>query len=134
MMETRTWKAASLLLLAALFGGAVGSAVTARLADPGHRDHGRRGHGSEWYVSLLTRELDLSSAQQDSVRSLLARRRQGMDSLYALIRPSMEQIRDSIRADVRALLTPAQQERYRALSARLDARRQEAKKRDSTNP
>lgn len=133
-METRTWKAASLLLLAALFGGAVGSAVTARLADRGPRDHGRRGHGSEWYVGLLTKELDLTSAQQDSVRGLLARRRQGMDSLYALIRPRMEEIRDSIRADVRALLTPAQQERYLALSARLDARRQEKKRRDSTNP
>jgi Spy/CpxP family protein refolding chaperone len=132
-METRTWKAASLLLLAALFGGAVGSVVTARLADRGPHDHGRRGHGSAWYVGLLTRELDLTSAQQDSVRSLLVRRRQGMDSLYALIQPGMEQIRDSIRADVRALLTPVQRERFLALSARLDARRREMKQRDSTN-
>jgi hypothetical protein len=132
-METRTWKAASLLLLAALFGGAVGSGVTARLADRGTRDHGRRGHGSEWYVNLLTRELDLTSAQQDSVRGLLARRRQGMDSLYALIRPRMDQIRDSIRADVRALLTQVQRERFQALTARLDARRRETKQRDSAN-
>jgi hypothetical protein len=57
-----------------------------------------------------------------------------MDSLYALIRPRMEDIRDSIRADVRALLTAAQQERFLALSARLDARRQEQNRRDTTNP
>jgi hypothetical protein len=56
-----------------------------------------------------------------------------MDSLYALIQPGMEQIRDSIRADVRALLTPVQRERFLALSARLDARRREMKQRDSTN-
>lgn len=132
-METKTWKAASLLLLAALLGGAIGSVVTARTLGRGQLEHGRRGHGSEWYVDLLTRELDLTPPQQDSVRALLGRRRQGMDSLYALIRPSMEEIRDSIRADVRQMLTPSQQERFTALTARLDARRREMKQRDSTN-
>lgn len=132
-METRTWKAASLLLLAALFGGAVGSAVTARSLDPEHSGPGRRGHGSEWYVELLTRELGLTNVQQDSVRALLGRRRQGMDSLYALIRPSMDRIRDSIRADVREMLTPDQRDRYAALTDRLDARRREQKQRDSLN-
>ncbi len=131
-METRTWKAASLLLLSALLGGAVGSVVTARTLDRDRQDHDRRSHGSEWYVDLLARELDLTTSQQDSVRALLGRRRQGMDSLHALIRPRMDEIRDSIRADVRALLTPSQQAAYAELTARLDARRRQMKDRDPT--
>ena len=132
-MHTSTWKAAILLLLAALCGGAVGSLVTARVV--GNRLTGPEGpgHGAEWYVDMLTRELDLTRAQRDSVRAVLRRRRGPLDSVMATLRPDMDRMRDSIRGDIRTLLTPTQQARFSEVTARLDARRRNSMKRDSTD-
>lgn len=118
---TSTWKAALLLGLAALAGGAVGSAATLRLT---RGDHGDRGRGYTWYVDLLTRELKLTAPQQDSVRAILARRDGAMDSLWAEMRPRIDAARNAIRAEIATQLTPAQQEQYHQLTARLDAERQ----------
>ena len=104
-MQTGTWKAVILLLLAAALGGAVGSIVTARTMEHHHDRNGGPGRGSEWYVNLLSKELDLSRPQQDSVRAVLRLHRGQMDSLWATLGPQMEQMRQAIRADVRALLT-----------------------------
>lgn len=132
-MQTGTWKAVMLLLLAALVGGAIGSAATARVVGHRHQSSGGPGRHSEWYVDMLRRELDLTPGQQDSVRTILRHRRAVMDSMWAALRPRMELMRDSIRADVRAILTPAQQGRFAEVTARFDARRRETMKRDSTN-
>ena len=129
--RTGTWKAATLLLLAAVAGGAIGSAVTARVS--GHRSGGGPGHhGRDWYVDLLHRELELTAAQRDSVRLVLSRHRSAMDSMWAELRPRMDARRDAIRADIATLLTPEQRARYTELTARLDAERREKSKRDST--
>ncbi|MFN8646809.1 MAG: hypothetical protein U0104_08605 [Gemmatimonadales bacterium] len=130
--RTETWKAMVLLLLAALAGAAVGSVVTSRMHGE-HRD-GARGHrGSDWYVELLDRELQLTPGQRDSVVQVLARHRGAMDSLWADVGVRMDAMRQAIRADVRTVLTPAQRERYAALTARLDAERRDSTSRDSTN-
>jgi Spy/CpxP family protein refolding chaperone len=131
-MQTSTWKAVFLLILAALLGGLLGSAATAWTLDRAGRDHGRSRHGSDWYVKLLSRELDLTGTQRDSVRAILKRHRRGMDSLYATLRPGMEERRNAIRADIRTMLTDSQQARYAELSARLDARRREKLQQDTT--
>jgi hypothetical protein len=130
-MQTSTWKAVVLLLLAAALGGALGSAITARALEHSHGSRGGPGRGSDWYVDLLTRELDLTRPQQDSVRAVLRRRRGQMDSLWATLGPPMEQMREAIRSDVRTLLTPEQQSRFAKLTARLDAQRREKMKQDS---
>ena len=125
-----TWKAVVLLLLAALAGAAVGSVVTSRMHGQ-HRD-GAHGHrGSDWYVELLDRELQLTPGQRDSVRQVLAHHRGAMDSLWADVGVRMDAMRQAIRADVRTVLTPAQRERYAALTARLDAERRDSTSRDS---
>ena len=132
-MQTGTWKAVMLLLLAALLGGAIGSAATAGVLGHRHEPHGGPGRNTEWYVDLLRRELDLTHDQQDSVRAILRHRRAEMDSIWAALGPRMERMRDSIRADVHAMLTPEQQGRFAEVTARLDARRREAMNRDSTH-
>ncbi|MBK6423542.1 MAG: periplasmic heavy metal sensor [Gemmatimonadetes bacterium] len=131
-MRTDTWKAVVLLLLATFAGAAVGSVVTSRMHGE-HRD-GAHGHrGSDWYMDLLKAELQLTAAQQDSVRQVLDHHRGAMDSLWADVGARMDAMRQAIRADVRTLLTPAQRERYAALTARLDAERRDSTSRDSTN-
>ncbi|HXW96702.1 MAG TPA: periplasmic heavy metal sensor [Gemmatimonadales bacterium] len=133
-MRTSTWKAMMLLIIAALLGGAVGSVVTARVIEHGQGPPDRPGGGSsEWYVTLLTRELDLSARQQDSVRTILKRHRRGMDSLWATLDPQMQLMREGIRAEVRTLLSPAQVARYAEVTAELDAQRKQKANQDSTN-
>jgi hypothetical protein len=129
-MQTGTWKAVLLLLLAAIFGGAVGSLATANVMrhGPGQQDNG---HGSAWYVDLLKRELKLTPAQQDSVRSVLRRHRGEMDSLWGALGPPMERMREAIRADIRLQLTAEQQARFTEVTTQLDARRRDRMKQDS---
>lgn len=122
-----------MLLLAALAGAAGGSIITARLHSherPGSNSH----HGSDWYVELLEDELDLTEVQEDSLRAVLSRHRQKIDAMYAELGPRMDAMRDTIRADVRRLLTPEQQQRYQAVTARLDRERQDKNQRDSVTP
>ena len=67
------------------------------------------------------------------MRQVLDHHRGAMDSLWADVGARMDAMRQAIRADVRTLLTPAQRERYAALTARLDAERRDSTSRDSTN-
>lgn len=130
-MRSSTWKAGLLLGLAALAGGAAGSALTVR-GMHGHRGYGGGSrHGGDWYVELLDRELKLNDAQRDSVRAILGRHRGDLDSIWGKLNTRVEQMRDTIRAEVRAQLNADQLVRYREVTARLDAERRTMKK-DST--
>jgi hypothetical protein len=125
-----TWKAVGMLLLAALVGGAIGAAAMVGVRGRRHED-GRRG-GSGWYVEMLARELTLTEEQKVSVQQVLTRHRAGMDSIWAEMAPRMKAWRESVRADVRAHLTPEQQTHYAELTARLDAERERRETADST--
>ena len=132
-MRPDTLKATVLLLLAALAGAAGGSIITSQLHShdrPGSHSH----HGSDWYIELLEDELELTEVQEDSIRAVLSRHRQKIDAMYAELGPRMDAMRDTIRADVRRLLTPEQQQRYQAVTARLDRERQDKNQRDSVTP
>ncbi len=130
-MTSSTWKAGLLLGLAAIAGGAVGSALTVRAMHERHGPGGQR-RGADWYVELLDRELKLTDVQRDSVRAILHRHRGDMDSIWGAVNTRLDQMRDTIRAEVRVQLTPEQLTRYSDVTARLDAERREMKK-DSTD-
>jgi len=119
-----------MLLLAALLGGVVGSVATIGIHGRRHQD-GRR-PGSDWYVEMLTRELNLSPAQRDTVRDVLERHRPGMDSIWADVTPRMKTWREGLRAEIRTHLTPEQQQRYTELTTQHDAERHERSNTDST--
>lgn len=119
-MQTGTWKAVSLLALAAIAGGVVGSVITLGINKGNHESHG---HGSTWYIELLDRELKLNPAQRDSVRAILDRRQGSMDSILAEMRPRIEAARGVIRNEISGQLTTEQQKLYVELTARLDAER-----------
>lgn len=127
-MQTGTWKAVGMLALAAAAGGVVGSAITANAS---REERGGRGHGPTWYIDLLDKELKLSPVQRDSVRAILDRREGSMDSILAEMRPRIEAARQVIRSEISGQLTPEQQEKYRQLTAKLDAERKEKAQRES---
>ncbi len=131
-MQSSTWKAGLLLVLAALAGGAIGSALTVRTMDR-HGFGRERRHGSEWYIELLQRELALTPTQRDSVHAILRRHSGDLDSVRSALAARLDQMRDTIRAEVRAQLTAPQVARYTDVTARLDAERREMMKKDSTD-
>lgn len=123
-------KLAAVGLLAAVFvaGGLAGWGGH-EAAERG--DHGPRGgRGSpDAIVAFLGRELDLNSAQRDSVRAIIARHRPETDALWARVRPPFDSIKTRMRAEIDAVLTPAQRAKHQQLIERAEHHRME---RDST--
>ena len=64
---------------------------------------------------LLYERLDLTSGQRASWDSILDDRHRQFDSLFKPIKPQMDSIRSRGRAQIRALLTPEQLERFEAI-------------------
>lgn len=89
------------------------------------RDRGRGRRGPDALVSYLSRELDLSSAQRDSVRAIIARHRPETDALWAQVRPRFDSIKTRMRAEIDAQLTPSQRVKHQQLIDRDEHHRME---------
>jgi hypothetical protein len=116
-------KLAALALLAAVFvaGGAVGWGVR---EGTDHRGRGRgRGGGPDAMVHHLGRELDLTPAQRDSVRTIFARHHPEIEALWAEVRPRFDSIKARVRAEISGQLTADQQTRYQRLLEDAEHRR-----------
>lgn len=122
---TRSRLAAGLLLLATfVLGGFFGGAVSTYAE---RRDFAKR-HGHKerpTYVDRLDQEVSLRPLQRDSISAILDRHRPVMDSLWAIVGPQFDSERESIRREIRAVLSPEQLERYNAMTQRQDNRRLE---------
>jgi Spy/CpxP family protein refolding chaperone len=127
-MSTSTRTATLLLLAAFLLGAVAGAGGMALYRRPGPA----AGHtpGPSGYLSRLSRDLDLTPAQRDSVGAILKHYEPQMDSVWQNFRPTFETLRARLRSDINAQLTPDQQRRYAELLERQDARR---RNRDSSN-
>lgn len=68
------------------------------------------------------RELDLTAEQREGIRTILEASRPLVDSVFGSTMPRMSAIHDSVRAEIRALLTPEQQERFDAMAPRWERR------------
>jgi Spy/CpxP family protein refolding chaperone len=120
---SRSTRSAVLLLVAAfLLGGVVGGGTVAFGLQPGGRG-GAHGRDPERYQRLLNHELDLTATQQDSVKIILARHRQAMDSVWQDVAPRVETLRSAIRSEIARQLTPEQQEKFDRMNQRMDAER-----------
>jgi len=128
-MMSKSTRTATLLLLLAFALGAVAGAGGLALS---HRPPGMgRSSGSTGYLARLSKDLDLTPAQRDSVGAILTRFEPRMDSVWQEFRPKFETVRAAIRSDINAQLTPDQQRRYAELLERQDARRRNGK--DASN-
>jgi hypothetical protein len=124
--RSRTWAVA---LLAAVFlaGGAAGWALAKRrAADPPR--------GPDAIASYLGRRLDLTPAQQESVRAVFVRHHEETQAIWGAVRPRLDSLRSVVRTEVNAQLTPDQQARYARLLADLEHQHDERARRDSTSP
>ena len=118
--------AVGLLVAAMSFGALVGgiavSAAEHRGTGPGNHNHGRDG-----LVARLTEELQLTSAQQESVRAVLDRHRPEMDSMWQEIRPRFDSVRTIMRGEIRVQLSPEQQQKYQQMIERREREQRERK-------
>ena len=97
-------------VLTALLAG--GAAMYAQAPDRGARGRGPGGFGPGGPpVGMALRELNLSDAQQEQVRQLMMQYREQVRALN-----------DRLNGDIRALLTPEQQQKADALRAEREAR------------
>ncbi len=106
-------------LLAAVFaaGVATGAAVEAFADGDETPRRGRRGAAA--MVAHLTRELDLSPVQQDSVRAIMERHRPAFEAAWREMRPRYDSLRQRVRGEIGAQLSPEQRTRYERLIADL---------------
>jgi Spy/CpxP family protein refolding chaperone len=124
--QSRAW-AGALLVAVFLAGGATAWAVSrATLAMPPH------GGGPDALTAYLARRLDLDAAQQDAVRAVLTRHHAEMQAIMSSVRPRLDSLRTTVRAEITAQLTPPQRERYARLLAELEHQRN-GQRRDSTH-
>lgn len=117
-------KLAAVGLLAAVFlaGGLAGWGGR----EATERDVGRgRGSRRERMVAHLSRELDLSDAQRDSVSAIFARHQPETDSLWARVRPRFDSIKAKMRAEIDGQLTSEQRVRYQQLIDQAEHQRRE---------
>jgi hypothetical protein len=119
--------AVTLLLAVFVAGGVAGWALGSRHSMP--RPGGR---GPDAMAAFLTRRLDLSATQRDSVRTILARHDPEMRGILRVIRPRMDSLRAALHAEIAAQLTPAQRRQHARLMAELEHHRQERGRRNST--
>jgi Spy/CpxP family protein refolding chaperone len=84
---------------------------------------GRR--GPDALVAFLSKELDLSAAQRDSVRAIIARHRPETDALWAQVRPRFDSIKARMRGEIDAQLTPEQRVRHQQLIEQAEHHRRE---------
>jgi Spy/CpxP family protein refolding chaperone len=118
-------KLAAVGLLAAVFvaGGLAGWGGREAAERDGRG--GPRHGGPDAMVAYLSRELDLRSAQRDSVRAIFARHRPETDSLWARVRPRFDSIKARMRAEIDAQLTPEQRTRHQQLIDEAEHHRRE---------
>jgi hypothetical protein len=124
--RSRTW---ALALLAAVFlaGGAAGWAL-ARRRPP------RPGGGPDAVAAFLSRRLNLTPVQRESVRAVFVRHHEEMETIWGAVRPRLDSLRAVVRTEVNAQLTPDQQARYAQLLADLEHQHDEHARRDTTLP
>lgn len=118
-------KLSAVVLLASVFlaGGLAGWGGHEAADHDGERG-GRGGRrGPEAMVAYLGKELDLSPAQQESVKAIFVRHRPETEALWAQVRPQFDSIKARVRAEIDAQLTPEQREQHQRLIDRAEHHR-----------
>jgi hypothetical protein len=82
-----------------------------------------RSRDPQTMVAYLTKQLGLSAAQQDSVRTVLENHRVEMDSIWLATRPRVDSLRRIMQVEIDEHLTPSQRSRFRELMARHERHR-----------
>jgi Spy/CpxP family protein refolding chaperone len=98
----------------------------AAASSPGHRGQGgRRGSGPPpaEIARRMAGDLELTADQQEKVENVLTARRERLDQLRAEVRTRFDAEHEGLRAEVEALLTPAQRQQYDTMLSNMRKRK-----------
>lgn len=123
MKATATKVLAGLVLFAS--GVVMGFFGSRYLAERGRLNllHGDPRHFAEMVVRHMSDDLDLTNEQQQKLRPIVLDTADALAKVRQEQEPKIRKIFDKNNADIRKLLTPAQQEKFTALIDRLERRR-----------
>ena len=82
----------------------------------------------EDFFEAMQRNLNLNNRQATEIRTIVDETRSDYRQLRAEVRPRYDSLRQKARVRIRALLTPDQQQKFDAMVAQRDARRDEEEK------
>ena len=119
MSEASRTKALTLLLVVLLAGGVMGW-VAHQLAIPSQAPPSR---SVDALVARYTKELNLDTAQQDSVRSILVQRQRETRVIWQEVHPRYEVVRGRTKGEIEAQLRPDQKLLFEKLIAEEDQER-----------
>ena len=113
------WKHVIVAFIVGVMVGIVGARGCVRFMV--HR-HWRSGQFQARMLQRFSSKLQLTPDQRTHVAAILDQKRQKIDALRAEIQPKFQEIRTSTAAEIRALLTPEQQQKFDAMNAKSEAR------------
>lgn len=118
------------LVLVAVFllGSVTGAALSGLIRSRASGGRGDRERANERFARMRA-ELSLTDQQAATVRTILDETRNEYRALRTELRPRFEEPRLKARAKIRALLTAEQQQKFDAMVAQHDAKREEEKSR-----
>lgn len=126
--------AAALAVVLLALGAAAGVAADRLLL----RDRLRGGrHGPPSPAAMVERmrpDLDLTDAQASAVLAILEERRDALEALFGPVAPRAEAVRRASDDRIRALLEPAQREKFERRVAEQEQRRAEVRRRAAGHP
>jgi Spy/CpxP family protein refolding chaperone len=118
---TLAWKQ---VMVAFLLGACVGAAALGGKLWSARKSRWDSGHSQQQLLKRFNDALQLTPAQQPQVAAILEAKRQKIDALRAEMRPRFEEVRAAARAELRPLLTPAQQDKLEAMETKWEQRKQ----------
>jgi Spy/CpxP family protein refolding chaperone len=104
------------LLLALVFTAGVASGVLYERRD--ERPHHAVPADAHDLLHGLTRELDLTAAQQQTINEIVARHQREVDSNWQSMRPRVHAALDAAVQEILSVLTPEQATKFRKLAPR----------------
>ena len=112
--RNKMWlKAAGLVLTVFVLGSITGAAIDGLYRARANTDSRALSiRDGEAYFGTLQRELKLNADQASGIRSILDRTRNDYKGICAETRPRYDALRGQARIQMRALLLPAQQQRF----------------------
>ena len=122
--RSKMW-AATLVLVTFVAGGAVGSVISNAwgTAEDGRSERSGERERRPSYSERLAEALQLSSAQQESVKVILNRRQEGLGQIWRETQPRFDSLRLEIRQDIIDQLDEDQRGTFQEMIQRSDSSR-----------
>ena len=113
----------AVFLLGSVTGAALSGLIRSRASGRDSREHS----ASERFAKMRA-ELNLTDQQTTQIKTILDDTKNEYKALRTELKPRFDEPRLKARAKIRALLTPEQQQKFDAIVAQYDARREEEEK------